>query len=123
MDRLTTAPAESSTGPCEVHDLAALYQAWFRPVYRWIRALSGPSIDAEDLAQEVFIVVQRKLHLFDGANFAGWLYRIVQLTVRDHRQRAWFRNIFSRSRDVVLEEIASEAATQDDRFERMEREM
>jgi RNA polymerase sigma-70 factor (ECF subfamily) len=106
-----------------MHDLAAVYQAWFRPVYRWIRALGGPGIDAEDLTQEVFIVVQRKLGLFDGVNLAGWLYRIVQLTVRDHRQRAWFRNIFSRSRDVVLDEVVSPAAGQDEQLERKEREM
>lgn len=119
----TGASLEPSSAPCDMRDLAALYQTWFRSVYRWIRALGGPGIDAEDLAQEVFIVVQRKLALFDGENLAGWLYRIVQLTVRDHRQRAWFRNIFLRSRDVVLDEVVSSAAAQDERFERMEQEM
>jgi hypothetical protein len=29
----------------------SLYQTWFRPVHRWIRALGGPGIDAEDLTQ------------------------------------------------------------------------
>jgi len=48
----------------------SLYQTWFRPVHRWIRALGGPGIDAEDLTQEVFIVVQRKLGRFDGSNRA-----------------------------------------------------
>jgi DNA-directed RNA polymerase specialized sigma24 family protein len=109
MATLTGAPLEPSSVPCDPHDLAALYQTWFRSVYRWIRALGGPGIDAEDLAQEVFIVVQRKLAIFDGENLAGWLYRIVQFTVRDHRQRAWFRNIFLRSRDVVLDEVVSSA--------------
>ena len=122
MATLTMAPSEAPAQSCEAHDLAALYQAWFRPVYRWIRALAGPGVDAEDLAQEVFIVVQRKLDRFDGANLAGWLYRIVQLTVRDHRQRAWFRKIFLRSRDVELDGIESPAAGQDERLEHRERE-
>lgn len=122
MVTLTGAPLEPSSAPGDTHDLAALYQTWFRSVYRWIRALGGPGIDAEDLAQEVFIVVQRKLAMFDGENLAGWLYRIVQFTVRDHRQRAWFRNIFLRSRDVVLDEVESSGAAQDARFERMEQE-
>jgi RNA polymerase sigma-70 factor (ECF subfamily) len=122
MLALTMDPAQASAAPCDTPDLATLYQQWFRPVYRWIRVLAGPGVDAEDLAQEVFIVVQRKLEQFDGANTAGWLYRIVQLTVRDHRQRAWYRKIFQRARDVELDEIESSAIGQDERFERKERE-
>lgn len=122
-EALAEASAEAFDGPCEAHDLATLYQTWFRPVYRWIRALGGPGIDAEDLAQEVFIVVQRQLDRFDGGNLAGWLYRIVQFTVRDHRQRAWFRNVFSRPRDIVIDQIMSSAADQVDQLERKQREM
>ncbi len=123
MITLTEASSEAVDRPCETYDLATLYQTWFRPVYRWIRALCGPGIDAEDIAQEVFIVVQRQLGRFDGGNLAGWLYRIVQLQVRDHQQRAWFRNVFSRPRDVVLDQIVSPAADQADQLERKEREM
>ena len=32
--------------------------------------------DVEDLTQEVFLVVRRKLSGFDGRNLRGWLYRI-----------------------------------------------
>jgi RNA polymerase sigma-70 factor (ECF subfamily) len=119
---LTMAPSEASAEPCKAHDFAEVYQAWFRPVYRWVRVLGGPGIDAEDLAQEVFIVVQRKLGRFDGKNLAGWLYRITQLTVSDHRRRAWFRNVFLRSRDVVLDELVSPASSQEERLDRKERE-
>ena len=61
-----------------------------------------PGSDTEDLAQEIFLVVRRKLDRFDGGNLAGWLYRITQLTVRDHRRRAWFKNLILRRRDVDL---------------------
>jgi RNA polymerase sigma-70 factor (ECF subfamily) len=111
---------EASCERSEPLDFAATYQAWFRPVYRWIRALGGPGIDAEDLAQEVFIVVQRKLARFDGTNLAGWLYRIAQRTVRDHRRRAWYRNIFLRPRDTALDEVESTAAGSDEHYDRME---
>jgi RNA polymerase sigma-70 factor (ECF subfamily) len=123
MVTLTGARVEPLDEPCGESDLAALYQTWFRPVFRWIRALGGPGVDAEDLTQEVFIVVQRKLDQFDGKNIAAWLYRIVQLTVRDHRQRAWFRNIFSRPRDVVLDDVASVAVGQDEQLAHEERGM
>jgi RNA polymerase sigma factor (sigma-70 family) len=43
--------------------------------------------------------------------------------VRDHRHRAWFRNIFSRPRDIVLDEVVSPAVGQVDELERMEREL
>jgi RNA polymerase sigma-70 factor (ECF subfamily) len=114
--------AVEALGHDEPRDLAATYQAWFRHVYRWIRVLGGPAIDAEDIAQEVFIVVHRRLPAFDGKNLAGWLYRIAQRAVRDHRRRAWYRNVFLRPRDVALDEVASSAAGSDERLEQMERE-
>ncbi|HEY3352879.1 MAG TPA: sigma-70 family RNA polymerase sigma factor [Polyangia bacterium] len=83
--------------------LRSLYDAWFGEVIRWIRALGGPDCDVEDLAQEVFIVVQRRLAQFDGANVAGWLYRIAANTVRDRRQRAWVRRVILRRPDHELE--------------------
>jgi len=117
---MTLEPADMSESG--VLDFATVYQQWFRPVYRWIRALGGPNIEAEDLAQEVFIVVQRKLDRFDGGNLGGWLYRIAQLTVRDHRRRAWFRHLFSRVRDVNPDDFASSADGSDDQLARKQQE-
>jgi RNA polymerase sigma-70 factor (ECF subfamily) len=82
-----------------------VYGTWFHDVTRWIRALGAPSSETEDLAQEIFLVVRRKLAQFDGGNLPGWLYRITQLTVRDHRRRAWFKHLFLRRRQVELDEM------------------
>lgn len=92
-------------------DFTAVYDAWFRPVFRWVSALGGPRADIEDLVQEVFVIVQRKLGEFDGQNLAGWLYRITERTVRDYRRRAWYRNIFLRPREVVLDELPARDAS------------
>src|SRR6267378_8592672 len=70
-----------------------VYSSSFNDVARWIRALGGLPADVEDLTQEVFLVVRRKLSGFDGRNLRGWLYRIAQRTVRDYRRRAWFRSL------------------------------
>lgn len=115
---------ETAERPAAVQalDFASIYQRWFRQVHRWIRALGGPNIEAEDLAQEVFIVVQRKLDRFDGQNLAGWLYRIAQLTVRDHRRRAWFRHCFLRVPDVVLDDVAATGASSEEALVRKQRE-
>jgi len=100
---LTVVPARGPGAPREDDGdrrFRDIYERWFGDVVRWIYALGVPSSDSEDLAQEIFLVVRRKLDRFDGGNLAGWLYRISQLTVRDHRRRAWFKNLTVRRRDV-----------------------
>jgi RNA polymerase sigma-70 factor (ECF subfamily) len=74
-----------------VHDLAAIYAAHFLDVGRWVRRLGANSADVEDLTQEVFIIVGRKLDMFDGQNLRGFIYRIAQRTVRDYRESMWYR--------------------------------
>jgi RNA polymerase sigma-70 factor (ECF subfamily) len=81
-------------------DLATIYAAHFVDVSRWVRALGANDGDVEDLAQEVFIIVRRKLGTFDGRNLCGFLYRIAQRTARDHRQSAWYR-AWTRSRNPI----------------------
>jgi RNA polymerase sigma-70 factor, ECF subfamily len=74
-------------------DFSTIYAEWFHEVARWVRALGGLGIDHEDVTQEVFLVVRKKLHAFDGANVASWLYRIAVFAVREHRRRAWVRRV------------------------------
>jgi RNA polymerase sigma-70 factor, ECF subfamily len=73
----------------------AIYHHYFTAVCSWIRAMGGPDADRDDIAQEVFLVVRRRLPAFDGANLPGWLYRIAQHQVRDFRRRAWFKHVFT----------------------------
>jgi RNA polymerase sigma-70 factor (ECF subfamily) len=74
-------------------DFEAVYARWFRPVARWARALGCADGEIDDVAQDVFVIVRRKLSEFDGENLASWLYRITARTARDHRRRAWFRRM------------------------------
>jgi len=76
----------------------AIYDAWFDDVSRWIRALGGMEADRDDIVQEVFLVVRRRLKDFDGGNLAGWLFRITSRQVRDFRRRTWVKHIFTRRR-------------------------
>lgn len=94
-----------------------IYERWFDDVIGWLYALGAPSADTEDLAQEIFIVVRRNLGRFDGGNLAGWLYRIAQLTVRDHRRRSWFRNLVLRRQEVDLSKMPHEADSPARNFE------
>ena len=87
----TPARVESVEKP----DFGEVYERYFHLVASWIHALGGPDADVEDVAQEVFLVVRRKLGRFDGRNLRSWLYTITARMLRDHRRRAWFRHIRS----------------------------
>jgi RNA polymerase sigma-70 factor, ECF subfamily len=90
---------ENTGGESPGHaDFRAVYDAWFGEVARWIRSLGGLPADRDDILQEVFLVVRRRLSSFDGKNVAGWLYRITRRQVRDFRRRAWVTQIFTRRR-------------------------
>ncbi len=77
-----------------------IYDAYYDVVARWIRALGGPTADRDDLIQEVFLVVYRRLPSFDGRNLPGWLYRITSHQVRDYHRLVWIRHIFPRRVEV-----------------------
>ena len=77
-----------------------VYRSCFIDVARWVGALGANPADIEDLTQEVFIIVRRKLASFDGQNLPGFLYRIAQRTVRDHRRSAWIRRLMRRRQPV-----------------------
>jgi RNA polymerase sigma-70 factor (ECF subfamily) len=85
-------------------DFSRIYDEWFDHVAQWIRALGAPPADVEDIAQEVFLVVQRRLGDFDGRNLAGWLYKIALRQVRQNRRRFWHR-LFSRRETAPLEHL------------------
>jgi RNA polymerase sigma-70 factor, ECF subfamily len=98
--RADVAPVEKPSPEGEApSDLSfeALYERWFEDVSRWVRALGAREADRDDLVQDVFIVVHRRLSDFDGHNVAGWLYQIARRKVRDHRRLLWVRHLFGHS--------------------------
>jgi len=82
---------------CDFRDFKSVYERWVVEVARWIRALGATGADRDDILQEVFLVVHRRLADFDGQNLPGWLYRITVHKVRDFRRKLWVRHIFGRS--------------------------
>jgi RNA polymerase sigma-70 factor (ECF subfamily) len=104
-------------------DFSSLYDAWFAHVSRWLRALGAPEADVEDLAQETFLVVRRRLPDFDGQNVPGWLYRIASRKVRQHRRRRWIQSLFTSKSAIDIEDLpwsgASAVATLETKEKRM----
>src|SRR4029077_18697046 len=103
-------------------DFTRVYESWFDPCLRWLRALGIPDADLEDVGQEGFVVVRRKLDAFDGDKLPAWLYRITTRTASDHRRRAWFRRLWTRGSRVDLDTVASAAAGPSEIYERREAE-
>ena len=81
----------------------AVLVAKYQPlVFRWAIALCGDDDEAEDIMQEVFVRVHRKLGGFrgDGA-FEGWLYRITR-RVAGRARRSRVYHAASTTQDVYL---------------------
>ena len=123
---LTSLPAEgrgtAAGANVRVRDakFREIYETWFDHILKWLYAFGVPASETEDLAQEIFLVVRRKLARFDGNNLAGWLYRITQLTVRDHRRRSWFKNLVVRRREIDLTEVSHGGESPERRYEQRE---
>lgn len=61
-------------------------------VLRVVRRMGVAPRDVEDVAQEVFVVVHRKLATFNGqSSVRTWLFGIAMRVASDHRRRAYVR--------------------------------
>ena len=61
-------------------------------VWRALRRLGVGESDIEDLSQEVFVIVHRKLPEFEGrSKITTWIYGICVRVASDHRRRAHVR--------------------------------
>ena len=71
---------------------AQVFEAHAPTVWRALRRLGVPESDVEDLCQEVFVVVHRKLPSFEGRSaLSTWIYGICVRVASDHRKRAHVR--------------------------------
>src|SRR6185436_1837667 len=83
-----------------------LYREHAGVVARWARHLAGPSIDTEDLVQEIFLVARRRLPEFRGdAKVTTWLYAITVRVVRTARRQDRLRRWWPRLRRREVEQV------------------
>jgi len=74
----------------------ALVQKYQQHVFNLIFHHSGPHVEVEDLAQEVFLKVYTNLRNFHGhAAFRTWLYRITLNVCIDHARKRKVRRMLS----------------------------
>lgn len=65
-----------------------LVKRYLAPVYRFVYGYVGNQFEAEDVTQEVFVKVWKKLRQFDqGRRFKPWLFEIAKNTAFDLLRR------------------------------------
>jgi RNA polymerase sigma-70 factor (ECF subfamily) len=113
----TVEPIATSNG-ATVPRLRQIFDQHVSFVWRSLRQLGISDADLEDVCQEVFVVVHRKLVTFEGrSTLRTWLYGICLRVAKDHRRRAHGR------REAVVGEVPerAQAPTQDDDYMNAER--
>lgn len=85
---------------------ASLVRRYQSRVYNMARVAARSDVDADDLAQEVFIKVFRGLNAFRGdSTFRTWLYRVAVNVMRTHAARpgifGWLRRDEPRHPDAA----------------------
>jgi len=99
--------------------LAEIYRRHAADVGRWAARLGGPSLDVDDVVQEVFVVVNRQLPRFRGdAKLTTWLFRITDRVVRNHRRWRAVRRVMTHLTPRHGERVASRDATPLEALER-----
>jgi RNA polymerase sigma-70 factor (ECF subfamily) len=104
---------------------AEVYARYAPTVARWAGRLGGPSADVEDITQEVFLVVNRRLGDFRGdAQLSTWLFGITAKVAANERRRRKLRHLWFRlvpAVDLRLERAPAGAEGPVEELERRER--
>jgi RNA polymerase sigma-70 factor (ECF subfamily) len=81
-------PASGSGGPIELPDFASLYDAHFAFVWRLAANSRVPSSYLDDVVQETFLVIHRKLPSFEGrSSLRTWIASITRNTALEFMRR------------------------------------
>ena len=71
----------------QVEALEVLIEKYKRPLFAYILNMTGGRDDADEIFQEVWFRVIRKIHSYRRKNFFGWLVRIAHNLVIDRSRR------------------------------------
>lgn len=97
--------SEVASEPVVAPSFDEVYAAYFAFVWRILRTFGVPEAALEDAAQDVFVVVHRRLPEFEGrAAITTWLFAIARRVAGAHRRKE------SRT-EVLDDQLASTADT------------
>jgi RNA polymerase sigma-70 factor, ECF subfamily len=88
----------------EVRSFESIFQEYFDFVWAATRRRGVPPEAADDLVQEIFIVIHAKLHtLRQPQSLRSWIYGIVRRTVSDHHRAQQTRDASGASLAIQTE--------------------
>jgi RNA polymerase sigma-70 factor (ECF subfamily) len=77
----------------DAHAWSMLLDHMLPAILGWCRRLGGPSVVADDAAQDVCLVVMQRLHtLRDPVAFPAWVFGITRRVLDKHRRRARWKS-------------------------------
>jgi RNA polymerase sigma-70 factor (ECF subfamily) len=89
---LRAAGSVDAAVPARRLDALAVHDAHADFVWRSLQRLGVRSADLDDVFQETFLVVHKRLHRFDGSSqMTTWLFGICLRVAAAYRRRAWVR--------------------------------
>lgn len=93
-----------SAYPLEAPSFEEVYDAHFAFVWRLVRRQGVPDEHVDDVCQEVFIIVHRRLPEFEArAKIRTWIFQIVTNVVRNQRRSIQRKSVHVRSQGPVLD--------------------
>jgi RNA polymerase sigma-70 factor (ECF subfamily) len=106
----TATPTTAAAIRARPLDVLAIHDAHAGFVWCSLQRLGIRPSDLDDVSQEVFVVVHKRLHTFDGSSqVTTWLFGICLRVAAAHRRRAWFR------RETPTAELPDEGAPESER--------
>jgi RNA polymerase sigma-70 factor (ECF subfamily) len=98
----------SALAPARPLDVVAVHDLHASFVWCSLQRLGVRAHDLDDVFQEVFLVVHKRLHTFDGSSqLTTWLFSVCLRVAAAHRRRAWFRRETPTDRFPDVEEASS----------------
>ena len=81
-------PDAGPEGPTDLPDFATIYDRYFAFVWRLAANSRVPQSHLDDVVQEAFLVIHRKLPTFEGrASLRSWIAAITRTTAKDFLRR------------------------------------
>ncbi len=83
----------------------------YRQVFRWALVQTGDPDEADDVTQEVLVVLHRRLKTYSGgAKFTSWLFRVTRNAALQHgRKAARLLRIRRKTQEVAVFENQADA--------------
>lgn len=104
----------------------AVYAEHAQTVARWAARLGGPAADVDEITQEVFMVVNRRLAEFHGpGRMSTWLFGITAKVAANERRRRkvrnWWLRLAPRTSVEEPDRVGADAVPGDGPLEQLEK--